>query len=269
VEQASAPQAASGLFLQPGLTPFPATVYPPEAHTITSHFCNDHYSPFSRHRKMPPLRDFWIQTPLHTSYPAEWPILPSIPRALKGFRAAIRFSQVKLADELHTSRVSIERWEAGTARPFRGDIITLLNALIPIVEALAERGELNGIALPEAAGQLLNFAAAVVCPLMTRPTATYIGRDIVAPLQGGSQVLAYGVLSALTSSEVLINVDHADDEMDARFVPLAGLRMTDHATEPWEHEARALLRRLDPDDRKTVLGLARRLARRADPDVSP
>lgn len=233
-------------------------------------FWNEHYrASLAVHEMPPPLSNFQIWTPLHTSYPAEWPIRPSIPYALKGFRAAIGFSQVKLADELHASRVSIERWEAGTTRPFRGDTVTLLNALIPIVEALAERGELNRVSLPLAAGQLLNFAAAVVCPRMTRPTAAYIGRDIVAPLQGASQVLAYGVLSALTSSEVLVSTDQSNNDMDARFVPLAGLHMTDHATEPWEHEARALLRRLDPEDRQILLSLARRLARRADPRASP
>ena len=256
---------------QRGLTPFPATAYPPEARTI-SVICAignglDRVGGLWTSAR---VGSFRFYTPLHTSYPAEWPIRPDIPRALKGFRAAIGFSQVKLADTMHTSRVSIERWEAGTARPFRGDTLTLLNALTTIFEAAAERGEVNGtLALQETAGQLLNFAAAVVCPLMTRPTATYLGRDLVAPLKGPSEVLAHGLLNALLSGEVLANVDGSEDDLDARFMPLAGLHMTDHDTEPWEHEARALLRRLGPDDRRMVLGLARRLARRVDSDAVP
>jgi hypothetical protein len=115
---------------------------------------------------------------------------------------------------------------------------------------------------PLAAGQLLNFAAAVVCPRLTRPSAIYTGGEVAAFLREKSlnhADLAPLLLEALTSSEVLVPVDDPNEGLNMRYIPLAGAGVLDREAEPWEGELRATARRLNPDDRKLWLDLGKRL----------
>lgn len=196
-----------------------------------------------------PLDWFRITTPLHSSFAAEWPIPVDVPLALRGFRSALGLSQAKFAAALGQSRLNIERWETGKSRPFRGHSLSLLDLLRPLVNE------------PLTAGQLLNFAAAVVCPRLTRPAATYTGHQIAGHLAEkrlDHTDLAPALLEALVSSEVLVPLDPPDD-LDVRYIPLAGVGILDRRAEPWEAELRAVAQRLDPNDRKMWLALGKRL----------
>ena len=148
------------------------------------------------------------------------------------------------------SRLNIERWEAGKSRPFRGHTLTLLDMLRPLVKE------------PLAAGQLLNFAAAVVCPHLTRPAGTYTGHEIagyLAEKNHDHKDLAPWLLDALVTSEVLVPLDDVNEGLDRRYIPLAGVGTLDRKAEPWETELRAVAQRLSPGDRKLWLAMGRRL----------
>ena len=193
---------------------------------------------------------FRITMPMHSSFEAEWPIAIDVPLALKGFRHALGLSQEKLAARTKQNRLNIERWETGTSRPFRGHYLSLLELLRPLVDG------------PLSAGQLLNFAAAIVCPSLTRPAATYTGHDIARPLSEkriDHTDLAPALLEALVSSEILVPLDDPNDDLNVRYVPLVGVRTLDRETEPWESELLAIARRLDPSDRKLWLTIGKRL----------
>jgi transcriptional regulator with XRE-family HTH domain len=199
-----------------------------------------------------PPGEYQITTPLHSSFAAEWPIPVDIPLALRGFRCALGLSQAKFAAALGQNRLNIERWETGKSRPFRGHILSLLAMLRPLVNA------------PLVAGQLLNFAAAVVCPHLTRPAATYNGHEIAAPLAEKNlnhKDLAPALIEALVSSEVLVPVDDPNYDLDRRYIPLVGVGILDRKTEQWETELRAIGQRLDPPDRKLWLAVGKRLER--------
>ena len=236
--------------LPSGTALFPAYRTPPQvAGCITVKFQNP-ADPYSRIDG--PLDRFEITTPLHSSFDAEWPIPVDIPLALRGFRHALGLSQAKFADRIAQSRVNIERWETGKARPFRGHTLSLLSLLRPLAQG------------PLAAGQLLNFAAAVVCPWLTRPAATYRGYEIARLLTDGHldhADLAPALLDALVSSEVLVPLDDPNEDLNIRYVPLVGVRLLDREIEPWEHELLAVARQLDPSDRNLWLALGRRLKR--------
>ena len=234
--------------LPSGTALFPAYTPPPrEASCINVKFRND-ANPYPRVDG--PLDWFEITTPLHSSFDAEWPIPVDVPLALRGFRHALGLSQAKFADRVGQGRLNIERWEAGKSRPFRGHTLTLLSLLRPLVDG------------PLAAGQLLNLAAAVVCPLLTRPAATYRGHEIAHMLADkhlDHADLAPGLLEALVSSEVLVPLDDVNDGLDIRYVPLVGVRTLDRELEPWETELLAVARRLDPSDRPLWLTMGKRL----------
>jgi hypothetical protein len=235
---------APAKYLPSGTVLFPAYRTPPQhARYITVESYPDDDDP---------LGGYQITTPLHSSFAAEWPIPIDIPLALRGFRHALGLSQARFAAALGQSRLNIERWETSKSRPFRGHILSVLAMLRPLV---------NG---PLAAGQLLNFAAAVVCPCLTRPAAAYTGHEIAAFLTEKSlhhADLAPPLLDALTSSEVLVPVDDPGEGLGMRYIPLAGLGTLDRKAEPWETELRAVAQRLDPDDRKLWLALGKRLGR--------
>jgi transcriptional regulator with XRE-family HTH domain len=195
-----------------------------------------------------------ITTPLHSSFAAEWPIQVDVPLAIRGFRKALGLSQAKFAAALGQSRLNVERWETGKSRPFRGHTLTLLAMLRPLVKE------------PLAAGQLLNFAAAVVCPHLTRPAATYTGHEIAAYLAEKNhdhKDLAPWLLDALVHSEVLVPLDDINEGLDMRYIPLVGVGVLDREIEPWETEVRAVALRLDPNDRKLWLALGERLSQRS------
>ncbi len=200
------------------------------------------------------LGPFTITTPLHSSFDAEWPIPVDVPLAIRGFRHALGLSQAKFATALGQNRLNIERWEKGTSRPFRGHALSLLGLLRPLAND------------PLAAGQLLNFAAAVVCPHLTRPAATYTGHEIAAPLAEkhlDHRDLAQPLIDALVGSEVLVPLDPPDD-LDVRYIPLVGVGVLDRKFEPWEAELRAVAQRLDPDDRSMWLAIGKRLGETTD-----
>lgn len=202
-----------------------------------------------------PLAWFWISTPLHSSFAAEWPISVDVPLALRGFRCALGLSQVKFADAVGLGRLNVERWETGKSRPFRGHTLSLLDILRHLVDG------------PLSAGQLLNLAAAVVCPCLTRPTAIYSAREIAAPLAEkriDHTDLAPALLEALVSSEVLVPLDPSDDSLDARYIPLVGVSTLNRETEPWESQLHAIAQRLDPKDRSLWLALGERLGRHSE-----
>jgi transcriptional regulator with XRE-family HTH domain len=189
--------------------------------------------------------------PLHSSFSADWPIRVDVPLALKGFRNALGLSQVKFAARLGLGRLNIERWEAGKSRPFRGHTLSLLSILRPLVDG------------PLAAGQLLNFAAAVVCPSLTRPGATYTGDEIARPLTEkriDHTDLAPALLLALVDSEVLVPLDNPYEGLDVRYVPLVGVRILDRKTEPWEQELLTVAQQLEASNRNLLLTLGKRLA---------
>jgi hypothetical protein len=88
---------------------------------------------------------------------------------------------------------------------------------------------------PLAAGQLLNFAAAVVCPRLTRPAATYRGHEIASHLSDGHlnhTELAPALLEAFVSSEVLVPLDDVNEGLNMRYVPLVVVRNLDREIEP-------------------------------------
>jgi transcriptional regulator with XRE-family HTH domain len=199
-----------------------------------------------------PLAAFELVMYQHDSFAAEWPLPVDVPTALKGFRASLGMSQVKFADALGLSRVNVERWEGGRARPFRGHVHPLLSLLRPLAVG------------PAAAGQLLNLAAAAVCPRLTRPAATYSGsqiRDLLIDKRDDHGDLAPALLSALVSSRVLIVLDESDPEVEAEYIPAVGVRTLDRASEPWEAEVRTIAQRLSPGDRKLWIALGDRLSR--------
>src|SRR5260370_4240809 len=161
-----------------------------------------------------PLGALRITTSLHSSFAAEWPIPVDVPLALRGFRHALGLSQAKFATALGQSRLNIERWETGKSRPFRGHSLSLLTLLRPLASG------------PLAAGQLLTFAAAVVCRCLTRPAATYTGYEIAGPLTDkhlDHSDLAPPLLDALVDSEVLVPLDDPNSGLGMRYVPLAGV----------------------------------------------
>jgi hypothetical protein len=199
-----------------------------------------------------PLGAFEIVGPLHTSFAGEWPIPVDVPASICGFRHSLGLSQVKFATLIRENRLNIERWEGGKSRPFRGDVLSLINVFRPHVD-----GQL-------AAGQLLNLVAAVVCPVMTRPGAIYTGHEIAAPLDDGRhhhRDLAPALLSAFVATEVLVPLDPGEEELDSRYVPLIGANIDGGGMEPWDSEVRALARRLNAEDRRLWLAMGHRLAR--------
>jgi transcriptional regulator with XRE-family HTH domain len=235
-------------YLPSGTVLFPAYRTPPEHANYATH----HTHPDDDD----PLGDIVITVPLHSSFTAEWPIPVDVPLALRGFRCALGLSQAKFAAALGENRLNIERWEGRKSRPFRGHALSLLPPLRRLV---------NG---PLAAGQLLNFAAAVVCPRLTRPAATYTGHDIAALLVEKSlnqADLAPALLEAFVFSEVLVPIDDVNYGLDRRYIPLVGVSTLDRKAEPWETELRVVAQRLSPGDRKLWLAMGRRLGQPSAP----
>lgn len=236
--------------LPSGTVLFPAyRTLPLDTNYVTVQFEN----PANMQRRVRgPLDWLEMTMPLHSSFDAEWPIPVDVPLAVRGFRHALELSQAKFADRIGQSRLNVERWETGKSRPFRGHTLSLLSLLRPLAEG------------PLAAGQLLNFAAAVVCPLPTRPAAIYRGQEIALLLADrhlDHADLAPALLSALVFSEVLVPLDDVNEDLNMRYVPLVGVRILDREIEPWEQELLVIARRLDPSDRKLWLTLGRRFER--------
>lgn len=196
-------------------------------------------------------RVFEIYGPSHTTFSAEWPIPVSVPASLRGFRHSLALSQAKFAERIGENRLNIERWEGGRSRPFRGDLLSLIHLLRPHAR--------NRVAV----GQLLNLAAAAVCPTMTRPAKIYTGHEIAAPLAAGRRDhrdLAPLLISALIAAEILLPLEpEQEEELDSRYLPLVGANVTNAWIEPWDAEVRAVARQLTDEDRQLWLMMGRRL----------
>ena len=195
---------------------------------------------------------FEVHGPLHTSFTAEWPIRVDVPASLRGFRHALGLSQLRFAALIETSRVNIERWEGGTIRPFRGDVLSLLSLLRPHVDG------------PLAVGQLLNLAAAAVCPVMTRPAAIYTGHDLAVPLahkRHDHTDLLPSLLIAFRAVEVLVPLDepHYEQELSSRYLPVVGTNSARVQEHSWEPAVSAVAQQLTEKDRRLWLAMGRRL----------
>lgn len=188
---------------------------------------------------------------LHSGFAEQWPIPVDAALAVRGFRRAVGLSQVAFAERLGQSRVTVERWEAGASRPFRGAAHPLLTALRPLVD-----GQIS-------AGQLLGTAALAVLPTLTRPAATYtrgqVAAALVAPRHDHSH-LGPALVEALVRAEILVEVDPSDTDEDAELIPRAGIAVLDRASSPWDSRALALAGRLSDDDARLWLAIGERLA---------
>lgn len=199
-----------------------------------------------------PLAQFELGYIDHSSFAAEWPIRPDVGTAIRGFRTVLGLSQVLFAERIGVSRVSVERWESGKIRPFRGDTLELLSLLRPLTDG------------PLAAGQLLNVAAAVVCPNLTRPAGTYTGEQLFAMLRHRRHRhddLGPALISMLISSEILTSVD-GDNESDPenRYIPLVGIETLNRSGPDPMDDVMAVARQLSPPDRRLWLAVGERLA---------
>ncbi|UUW88652.1 helix-turn-helix domain-containing protein [Pimelobacter simplex] len=161
-------------------------------------------------------------------------------------------SQARFAEAFGLGRATVERWEAGKAVPFKGDALQLLTLI---------RSHLN---TPIQAGQALNLAAAVVMPRLTKPTAEYVGRELLAVLALGKHDHAYlgpGLLDALVTARVLVPLQYADEPMDDTYRPLAA-RLRDQRSLPdWAGHLIDDLLTMAPGDRQLVTDLVDRLSR--------
>jgi hypothetical protein len=149
------------------------------------------------------------------------------------------------------SRVNIERWEAGSSRPFYGHTVSLLSVLRPlVVDKLS-------------AGQLLGVAAAAVCPELAAPTRIYTGEEIASLLVDGSddqRDLAPPLLQAFAACEFMMPLDGEGDYRTERYISVVGASAVDRRSRAWELQVLAVADRLAAADRDLWLDLGRRLA---------
>lgn len=195
---------------------------------------------------------YFYTTVLHSDFDPEWPITTDWPSVVRGLRGSFGLSQAAFATMCGIGRATVERWEAGRMVPFGGDTLTLLTQVGPRLESAIQ------------AGQALNLAAAVVLPHLTRPTAEYQGRDLVAFLNDGKhdhRYLGRGLLNALVASRILVPLHFEDDELDDSYFPLAA-RLRDPVGLPeWAPGLIDDLLAARESDRALVLELAARLGR--------
>jgi transcriptional regulator with XRE-family HTH domain len=198
-----------------------------------------------------PFSRFEIVAPLHAARAAEWPLPVDMALAVRGFRISCGLSQAAFAQRIKQSRVTVERWEGGGSRPFRGRVHELLTALKPLVHDQIS------------AGQFLGIASAAVLPQLTRPAGTYLRSSLTQMLRiEGHDHRAIGpaLLDALVSAEVLSEVDAWDDSPSARFIATAALGVVDRDEGPWDRQARQVLAQLSDEDAQLWLQLGRRLS---------
>jgi DNA-binding XRE family transcriptional regulator len=192
---------------------------------------------------------FVYATVPHTEFDPDWPIKPDWPYIVRGLRRALEASQVAFADLCSVSRPTVERWEAGSKVPHRGDALQLLKSVK------------RHLRTPIQAGQALNLAAAVVLPRLTRPTARYTGRQLVGMLKnqtGDHTDLGRSLLTALLSANILLAIDPSGDDLEDTFVLLAGQASVEVDQPPWLAELAQILRNASDSDRQLVLAIARR-----------
>jgi transcriptional regulator with XRE-family HTH domain len=198
------------------------------------------------------IDSYFLTTVYHSDFDPEWPIATDWPAVLRGLRGSMHMSQVSFAETFGLGRATVERWEAGKSVPFKGDARQLLTLVR------------SHLATPIQAGQALNIAAAIVLPRLTKPTAEYVGRELLASLTVGKHDHAYlgpGLLDALVTARVLVPLHYADEPMDDTYFPLAA-RLRDSTNLPdWASPLIEDLLALTREDRELVTALVGRLGR--------
>jgi transcriptional regulator with XRE-family HTH domain len=199
------------------------------------------------------LGSFFYTTVRHTEFAPEWPITPDWAAVVRGLRGSLHLSQAQFATVCGLGRATVERWESRRTVPFRGDALQLLTLVKPHLDN------------PVQAGQALNAAAAVVLPKLTRPTARYTGRQLVALLKRANHDhtdLGRGLIGALLEAQILVAIEADGDELENTYLLLAGQVRADMAQPPWLVEMINDVQQLPNADRQLVASIARRLAGR-------
>lgn len=198
------------------------------------------------------IDSYFFTTVYHSDFDPEWPIATDWPAVLRGLRGSFHMSQVDFAWNLGIGRATVERWESGKAVPFKGDALQLLTLIRP------------HMATPVQAGQALNIAAAAVVPRLTKPTAEYTGRDLLAPLKGDKHDHAYlgpGLLGALVTARVLVPLQYADEPLNDTYFPLAARLQNPGVLPDWASRLIESVSAMNPEDRELVTDLVARLKR--------
>lgn len=188
----------------------------------------------------------------HSDFDPDWPISTDWPAVVRGVRGALGRTQAEFAGLLGLGRATVERWEAGTTKPFRGNGLELLTLLRPHLRT------------PVQAGQALNVAAAVVLPHITQPTAEYSGQSIANLLNQGAHNhadMGPALLNALSTSHILVAIDPTGNELEDRFFPLAARFRPTGDLPRWASDLIDNIIRLDDRDRRLVTDLVGRLDR--------
>lgn len=186
----------------------------------------------------------------HSDLDPEWPISTDWPAVVRGLRGSLNKTQAEFAELLQLGRATVERWEAGTAKPFRGNGLELLTLLRPHLE-----NELQ-------AGQVLNVAASVVLPHITQPTAEYSGQYLARLLNDGKHHhddLAPAMLAALSTSRILVAIESTGDELEDTYFPLAARLHPAGELPRWAADLVDRIMRLDRQDQGLITNLVQRL----------
>jgi transcriptional regulator with XRE-family HTH domain len=198
------------------------------------------------------IDSYYFTTVYHSDFDPEWPIATDWQAVIRGLRGSFHMSQARFAETFGLGRATVERWETGRAVPFGGDALQLLTLIR------------SHLVTPIQAGQALNLAAAVVMPRLTKPTAEYVGRELLAVLTVGKHDHAYlgpGLLDALVTARVLIPLHYADEPMDDTYFPLAARLQSQKPLPGWAPQLIEDLLTMAPKDRELVTDLVARLAR--------
>jgi transcriptional regulator with XRE-family HTH domain len=196
---------------------------------------------------------FFYTTVYHSDFDPEWPITTDWPTVIRGLRGSFNVSQHDFAHMCKVGKASVERWETGRTIPLRGDALQLLSLIRPVLQT------------PLQAGQALNLAAAAVLPHLTKPTAEYMGTDLLKLLRSGKNDHSYlgaALISALVNARILVPLNFDDDALNDTYFPLAARRRVDHQSPDWASGLIDGMSALGSADRDLVLALVRRLAPR-------
>jgi hypothetical protein len=101
-------------------------------------------------------------------------------------------------------------------------------------------------------------------PRLTKPTAEYVGRELLASLKVGKHDHAYlgpGLLDALVTARLLVPLHYADDPMDDTFFPLAARLQNQRSLPDWASQLIEDLLTMAREDRELVTDLVARLGR--------
>jgi transcriptional regulator with XRE-family HTH domain len=201
----------------------------------------------------PDGRALWIELAVSAHDPTlEWPVPTEVRAALRGLRAALGLSQIAMAERLAIGRGTLERWEAGSMRPLRGDTLRLLSQVRPLVA--------NQIA----AGQVIGLAACHVLPQLTRPAGTYSREWIRGCLVSASadhSDMTEALLVALIHARILVEVEPENASDNAEFIAAAGVATLDRQLQDWDPAVTAIAQGLSEKDLRLWMDLGKRLLR--------